>query len=93
MILRKLLGATIRMIYKEYGLETRYITPTSVKKLMTGNGKASKEEVAEHIRTNYRDIGSYSDKAGKNKTSDIYDAIGIAVSVGNQIKEERGISC
>lgn len=82
MILRKLLGAVCRMSYKEYGLEVMYIAPTSVKKFITGSGKAKKDDVAKVIRENYIDIGEYSDSTGKKKTSDIYDAISVAIAVG-----------
>ncbi|SFN18632.1 Holliday junction resolvase [Peptostreptococcus anaerobius] len=80
MVLRKLLGATMRMITQK-GICVEYLAPTSVKKIITGNGRAGKEKVAKYIQDNYIDIGEYSDKAGNNKTSDIYDAISIAVAV------------
>ena len=70
------------MSYKEYGLEVMYIAPTSVKKFITGSGKAKKDDVAKVIRENYIDIGEYSDSTGKKKTSDIYDAISVAIAVG-----------
>lgn len=58
--------------------------PSTVKKLVTGNGKSSKEEVAQYIRENYIDCGEYNDKPSKSKTSDIYDAIAIAIAWNNK---------
>ena len=72
MVLRKLLGATMRMITKN-NLQIEYLAPTSVKKIVTGNGKATKEGVA---------------KSGKNKTSDIYDAISIAIAVKKEFGDK-----
>ena len=64
------------------------IFPSSVKKLVTGNGRAIKEDVAKYIQENYIDIGEYSDKQGKNKTSDICDAISIAIAHNNKMLKE-----
>lgn len=54
-------------------------------------GNASKEEVAEYILNLYPEllekIGPYSDKNNKNKTSDMYDAVGIGLAYLN--KQER----
>ena len=68
MVLRKLLGATMRMIAKN-NLTIEYLAPTSVKKIVTGNGKATKGDVAKYVQDNYINIGEYSDKSGKNKTN------------------------
>ncbi len=84
MVLRKLLGAVCRMVYKECSIKTVYLAPTTVKKIITGSGRAKKDEVAKYIQENCIDIGEYSDKTGKKKTSDIYDAIGIAIAVGRE---------
>lgn len=87
MVLRKLLGCVVRMAYKELHIGVVYIAPTSVKKYVTGKGKADKSEVAEVIKEKYYDPGEYSDKPGKNKTSDIYDAIGIAIALGETLND------
>jgi crossover junction endodeoxyribonuclease ruvC len=87
MVLRKLLGATMRMITKN-NLTIEYLAPTSVKKIVTGNGKATKEDVAKYVQDHYINIGEYSDKSGKNKTSDIYDAISIAIAVKKEFGDK-----
>ena len=87
MVLRKLLGATMRMIAKN-NLTIEYLAPTSVKKIVTGNGKATKEDVAKYVQDHYINIGEYSDKSGKNKTSDIDDAINIAIAVMKECGEK-----
>ena len=56
--------------------------PSEIKKAVTGNGGANKEQVADELLKIYKDydcitnIGDYIDK-GVNKTDDIYDAVGI----------------
>ena len=86
--LRKMLGAIMYLIY-EMGLELDYIYPTTVRKLVLNNGKAKKEEVAKYIRDNIIDIGEYSDKAGKKKTSDIYDATAIVIAYDKKLKSKN----
>lgn len=57
--------------------------PQQIKKLLTGNGRATKEEVFEALHEIYKNdklfatIGPFSDSAGKKKTSDVYDAISL----------------
>lgn len=80
MPLRKLLGYVCRLVYHEYKLRIEYLAPLSVKKRITGTGGATKEMVAKKIQEEYKDIGEYSDKAGKKKTSDIYDAIAVVIA-------------
>lgn len=79
MQLNILKGEVIRTLTLNF-IPVGLIFPSSVKKLVTGNGKASKEEVAEYIRANYIDCGEYNDSQSKRKTSDIYDAISIAIA-------------
>lgn len=52
--------------------------PSSWRKVVTGHGNKSKEGAGKWIRMNVIDIGEYSDKSNKDKTSDMYDAIGLA---------------
>ena len=60
------------------------LAPTTTRKILLGDGKAKKEQVANYIRENIIDIGEYSDKENKTKgikkTSDIYDSICLAFS-------------
>ena len=77
--LRKMLGAIMYMVCS-MDLNIDYIYPTTVRKLLLNNGKAKKDEVAAYIQANIIDVGEYSDKPGKKKTSDIYDAIAVAVA-------------
>ncbi|MGL5330489.1 MAG: crossover junction endodeoxyribonuclease RuvC [Peptostreptococcaceae bacterium] len=53
--------------------------PSTTKKLVTGNGRATKEEVATTIQDTVINIGQYSDSK-KNKTSDIYDSIALSIA-------------
>jgi len=64
-----------------------YKTPSEVKQSATTFGNAEKELVADEIRSIYKDspciqdLAPYSDKANKNKTSDMYDAVAISHAV------------
>lgn len=84
--LRKLLGSVCRMAYKELNISIEYISPKEVKKTLTEKGNATKEEVAGKIINEYINIGEYIDKSNKNKTSDIYDSVGVAISIIKKIK-------
>lgn len=84
LLLRKMLGALMYAIY-ELNVKVNYLYPTTVRKLVLNNGKAKKEAVAEYIRKRVIDIGEYSDKAGKSKTSDMYDATALALAYHIQI--------
>lgn len=70
-----------------------YLLPSQIRKMLGLGGQAKKEQIAEEIVRLYPDnkkleiIGPYSDKQNKNKTSDIYDAIGIGVAF---IKSHNG---
>lgn len=59
------------------GVKINIITPSSARKMVLGNGKATKIEVAKYIRDNYWDIGEFSDKETRTikKTSDIFDSM------------------
>jgi len=60
--------------------------PSTIRKNIGVGGNAKKEQVAEKVSIIYQNnvllnqIGPYSDRQNKNKTSDIYDAISIAYS-------------
>lgn len=81
-ILAKLCGFVCKglMDYDENILIGIYM-PTSIRKGVVGVGNATKERVANYIRSHYIDIGEYSDKQSKEneKTSDIYDAIAVGI--------------
>lgn len=81
-ILAKLCGFVCKglMDYDENILIGIYM-PTSIRKGVVGVGNATKERVADYIRSHYIDIGEYSDKQSKEneKTSDIYDAIAVGI--------------
>ena len=57
--------------------------PLEIKKKITGKGNSTKLEVFQKLAILYAndevflEIGDFSDKSGKDKTSDIYDAISI----------------
>jgi crossover junction endodeoxyribonuclease RuvC len=73
--LYKVVGV-VEYITAEYKLTCNYITPTQVKKTITGNGKASKEEVKEGIR-NYVNI---SDATLNEMSNDETDSIAVGVA-------------
>lgn len=65
--------------------------PKEIRKNFGLKGNAKKEEVAKRVLRYYpnieSEIGPYSDKPNKNKTSDIYDAISIGLSYVLNLKE------
>ncbi|AIY85270.1 crossover junction endodeoxyribonuclease RuvC family protein (plasmid) [Clostridium baratii str. Sullivan] len=91
MQLSRLRGA-ITYALMEKNITVSTIAPTTTKKVFCGRGNASKEDVAAEVLNKYpnntliRKIGPFSDKSGKNKTSDMYDAlcIGYSYIVGNR---------
>jgi crossover junction endodeoxyribonuclease RuvC len=70
-----------------------YLLPSQIRKMLGVGGSAKKEQIAKKITELYPNnkkleiIGPYSDKQNKDKTSDIYDAIGIGVAF---IKSRNG---
>ena len=68
--------------------------PSEIRKAFGCGGRAKKDEVAQAVINMYpnndklNNIGPYSDKQNKNKTSDIYDAISIGIAF---IKNHRSI--
>lgn len=85
MQLSRLRGA-ISFVVCNNKLKTTYMQPTTVKMIVAGSGKATKEEVADNIVNRYKDsewINSlipFCDKSCKDKNSDIYDSISIALA-------------
>lgn len=81
-LINTLLSNSIKVIHQQ---------PKLIRKNFGLSGNAKKEEVANRVLLLYpnllNEIGSYSDKAGKNKTSDIYDAISIGLSYINKRDE------
>lgn len=71
-----------------------HMLPSEIRKAFGCGGRAKKDEVAQAVINMYpnndklNNIGPYSDKQNKNKTSDIYDAISIGIAF---IKNHRSI--
>ena len=93
MQLSRLRGAII-FICKFLNVELIHLTPCEIRKFLFDNGSASKEEVAEFIKSFYIDdenvqaLGEFNDRQCKAKNSDIYDAISIALAFINKHNEE-----
>lgn len=73
------------MAYHSYKhLEVYRKQPTAIRKQFGLPGNAKKDEVAKKVSKLYpnleEEIGPYSDKNNKYKTSDVYDAISIALA-------------
>jgi crossover junction endodeoxyribonuclease RuvC len=88
--LAQLRGALIAY-FKYQGRAVIHQLPSEIRKNFRLAGNANKEEVAKEVLKYYpfltEQIGPYSDKANKNKTSDIYDAISIGLSYVINLKE------
>lgn len=95
MQLSQLRGAIIE-IFKFHKYSVSHMLPTEIRHELGIGGNASKEQVAQYITNIYKYsdkftlIGPYSDKQGKNKTSDIYDSISIGVAYARFCKREGG---
>lgn len=78
--LSRLRGGVVTLLKMEEICQ-EYLSPTEIKQIITGKGNAEKEDVAKTILIIHKgnpiveNVGSFSDKPNKNKTSDIYDAI------------------
>lgn len=88
--LAELRGALI-FFYKYNNIDVIHRLPTEIRKNFGLKGNAKKEDVAKEVLKYYpkliNDVGPYSDKANKQKTSDIYDAISIGLSYIIHLKE------
>jgi len=66
------------------GIPVYTYPPKEIRKNLGLSGNAKKEEVAEYILSLYPElidtVGPYSDKANKQKTSDMYDSVSIGLS-------------
>ena len=81
--LSKLMGAII-YVCMESEVKIELLTPTQARKLLSGDGKLKKEQIANFIRENYIDLGEFSDKAGKGKNSDLYDSLVVSLAWNKQ---------
>lgn len=81
--LAELRGAII-FNFKSQQIPVIHQQPKEIRKNFGLSGNAKKEEVANKVQEYYpflqEQIGPYSDKQNKDKTSDIYDAISIGLS-------------
>lgn len=69
--------STLYFFYKNK-YKTLLVSPKTIKKEITDNGNASKQEIIETIRNKYK-IFINSDIKRQKTLSDIYDAIGLAI--------------
>lgn len=84
--LATLRGAIIEL-FTWQGYKVHHMKPSEIRSMFGQKGNASKEEMANAVRAFYgeessiiKEIGPYSDKQNKEKTSDIYDAISIGLA-------------
>lgn len=83
--LSRLRGA-IMFVATDLGASIEHPTPAEIRKKLMSNGSASKEEVAEYVRSYYKEdervvaLGEFNDRQCKAKNSDIYDAISIGLA-------------
>ena len=77
------MGAII-YICMESEVKVELLTPTQARKLLSGDGRLKKEQIANFIRENYIDLGEFSGKAGKGKNSDLYDSLVVSFAWNKQ---------
>ena len=73
------MGAII-YVCMESEVKIELLTPTQARKLLSGDGRLKKEQIANFIRENYIDLGEFSDKVGKGKNSDLYDSLVVSLA-------------
>ena len=77
----------IRALGKRKGLNVRSLAANSVRKLICGNGAASKDDVARVIASRYPELRPYltSDRRWKERYyRNMFDAVALAVSVQSE---------
>ena len=83
--LSKLMGAVI-YVCMELEVPFNLLSPTQARKILTGDGKMKKEQMANYIRENYIDLGEFIDRNCIAKNSDKYDALVISLAWNKQHK-------
>ena len=81
--------------YALYKYKPCPMLPSEVKRILIGNGAGKKYDVAEYVAKNYAKdlkmlgIGGYNDGSGKDKTSDMYDAMAVAIAYHRKVSALR----
>lgn len=70
------LGGALKVAFQRHEFPFIVIPPTQVKKFITGNGRAEKEEVEKEIR---KDYGFKIEHGNKKERLDLYDAASVAI--------------
>lgn len=79
--LLNVLADEIASLAERQGLKVVGIAPSSVKKRMTGNGRASKREVAEAVAAIYPELRAYLPNGkGSEFRSHLFDAVAVGVA-------------
>ena len=73
------MGAVI-YVCRELDVQFELLSPTQARKILTGDGKLKKEQMANYIRENYIDLGEFIDRNCKAKNSDMYDSLVISLA-------------
>lgn len=75
--IQRTVGMLLFTLYRNDIEDIEEIAPTSVKKYITGDGKASKEKLADHLIYYVGEI--------KYKTNDESDAVGVGIAYGKKM--------
>ncbi|MHA6240991.1 crossover junction endodeoxyribonuclease RuvC, partial [Bacillus subtilis] len=75
--IQRTVGMLLFTLYSNNIEDIEEIAPTSVKKYITGDGKASKEKLADHLIYYVGEI--------KYKTNDESDAVGVGIAYGKKM--------
>jgi len=70
------LGGAIKTAFQRHEFPYIVIPPTQIKKFITGNGRAEKEELEKEIR---KDYGFKIEHGNKKERLDLYDATSVAI--------------
>lgn len=81
--LARLLGS-VSYVVIEMRKTIELLSPSQARRILAGDGKMTKEQVANYIRENYIDLGEYCNKSvkskGLKKNTDQYDSLCVSLA-------------
>lgn len=90
--LARLLGS-VSYVAIEMKKEIELLSPSQARRILTGDGKTNKEQIANYIRMNHIDLGEYCNKTvkskGLEKNSDKYDSLCISLAFLRKYKLDK----
>ena len=86
--LSRLMGAII-YVCMELEVKLELLSSTNARRILLGNGKGTKSDMANWIRENYIDLGEFIDRGCKAKNSDKYDSLAVLLAFLKKYKLDK----